>query len=193
MRISIRSLFCILLCALLAGCETTPKVDVDFNPEFSFAGKTRFAVLLPEVAGGGAVPAMNAMVAQRITRAVEAGLAARGYQIVEPGQAQMYVTFFVTSQDRADVHSYNTGFSYRRCWDPMRCGAYLNPEIDVRYYKQGTLLLDFIDPASKSLQWRGVTSKRLPSDPSAAERSELATEVVNAILDQFPPGAVVSP
>jgi Domain of unknown function (DUF4136) len=172
------------LCALLlAGCETTPKVGVDYNPQYVFAGKTRFAVVRPTG------PGMNDLMVQRLGGAIESALAARGYRIVPAAQADMLVSFFVTSQNKADVHTYNTGFAYRRCWDPLRCAGWASPEVDVRYYTEGTLLIDFIDPASKTLEWRGTTSKRLASKPSPSERDELAKEVVDAIIAQYPPGA----
>lgn len=173
-----------LACALLlAACESTPRVAVDYNPGFAFAGKTRFAVIRPTV------PGMNDLMAQRLMSSIESALRARGYQIVPPEQAELYASFFVTSQNKADVQTYNSGFAYRRCWDPYRCAGWASPQVDVRYYTEGTLMIDVIDPASKSLQWRGTTSKRLPSKPSPAERDKIASEVVGAILAQYPPGA----
>jgi hypothetical protein len=181
----IRSVLVLVLGALLlAGCETTPQVSVDYNPQYAFAGKPRFAVVRP---ANNAV--VNDLMAQRITGASESALTARGYAIVPPAQADMLVSFFVTSQDKADVHTYNTGFAYRRCWDPLRCAGWASPEVDVRYYTEGTLLIDFVDPASKTLEWRGSTSKRLPSKPSPADRDRIAKEVVEAIIAQYPPGS----
>jgi len=176
-------LFLLLSGLLLAACETTPAVSVDYNPQYAFAGKTRFAVVRP---ANGAV--VNDLLAQRLTTAIESALTARGYSLVPAAQADMLVSFFVTSQNKADVSTYNTGFAYRRCWDPLRCAGWASPQVDVRYYTEGTLLIDFIDPASKTLEWRGSTSKRLPSKPSPADRDRIAKEVVEAIIAQYPPG-----
>ncbi|MEZ5559855.1 MAG: DUF4136 domain-containing protein [Pseudomonadales bacterium] len=178
---------------ILAGCASTPEVGVDHNPAYDFAGKTRFAVLRPEAAiaaiGGRGTPVMDDLMANRLTRTIEGSLRARGYTIVPADQADMIVTFLVTTRDQTDVQAYNTGFGYRRCWDPRFCTGWANPEITIRQYTVGTLFIDFIDPATGSLQWRGTTSKRLPSKPPSQEkRDETASEVVNAIIDQFPPG-----
>src|SRR5690348_16630887 len=100
------------LSLVLAGCETQPKVGSDFNPQYDFAGKTRFAVMRPDVAQGGntastAVSVPNDLLAQRLTMAIEGALIARGMQVVPPAQADMIVTFFVTTQNQVDVRTYN--------------------------------------------------------------------------------------
>ena len=48
--------------------------------------------------------------------------------------------------------------------------------------------MDFIDPQSKQLQWRGAVTKRLSKTRSIEERKQLVSEVVNQIVAQFPPG-----
>ena len=180
--------------AILAGCASTPPVSVDHNPAYGFAGKTRFAVLRPEAAAaatsGRGAPVMNDLMAQRLTGALERTLRARGFQIVPATEADMYVTFFVTTENRTDIQTYNTGMSYGRCWDPMRCAGCANPEVSVQNYTVGTLFVDFIDPKSRTLEWRGTTTKRLPSNPSQEKRDEIVNTVVGAIIDQFPPGHV---
>jgi hypothetical protein len=192
-RISLR-VFLGVLIAILAGCASTPKVSVDSNPGFAFAGKSKFAVLRPEAAvaalGGSGAPVMNDLIARRLTTALEQHLRARGYQVVTPAEADMFVSFYVTTENRTDVRTYNDGFGYGRCWDPYRCAGWASPEISVQHYTQGTLFVDFIDPESKTLQWRGTTSKRLPSNPTQQERDELVNLVVGAIIDQYPPGRV---
>jgi hypothetical protein len=180
--------------AMLAACATTPRVSVDHNPDFDFGAKTRFAVMRPEAAvaamGGRGAPVMNDLMAQRLTRTIQTAMTARGFQMVSPAEADMFVTFFVTTENRTDIHTYNTGFGYGRCWDRFRCAGWANPEVSVQQYQMGTLFIDFIDPQSGVLQWRGTTSTRLPSNPSQEKRDETANKVVTAIIDQFPPGHV---
>ena len=183
MRSPLSHLFSLLSVLLLVGCESTPKVGVDYNPQYAFAGKTRFAVVRPESTGA------NDLVSQRLAREIENSLEAKGYTIVAPPQAELFVSFYVTTQNKVDVRTYNSGYGYRHCWDPLRCAAWARPEVDVKYYNEGSLLIDVIDPASKTLEWRGTTSKRLPSKASPAERDKLANEVVGAILAQYPPGS----
>jgi len=184
------------VCITLAGCQSAPKVSTDYNTAYDFAGKKRLAVLDPETAMaalGKPVlgPGMNGLMSRRLTKTIEKELQARGYELVLSKQADMIVTFFVTSRNKTQVNSYNNGFGYRRCWDAYRCAAFASPQVDVKNYTEGTLFIDFIDPKEKMLEWRGVTSKRLPSKANASisERDKLAAEVVGAILAKYPPGA----
>jgi hypothetical protein len=179
------------LVAVLAGCETTPEVNSDFNPSYQFAGKTRFAVLRPEKAlaltGKQVTVVMNDLLAERITIAVENALVARGYQVVPVEQADLIASFYVSRENKTDIRTYNTGFAYGRCAGPYRCGAWGGPtEVDVRNYQEGTLLIDVFDAKGKTLEWRGSTSKRLPSKASRSERDALVKEVVDAIIAKYP-------
>ena len=183
-------LLLLIAAALLAGCETTPQVSTDFNPQYDFARSTKYAVMRPDVAQGAgnartAVVVPNDLLAQRLTMAIEGALIARGMQVVNPEQADMIVTFFVTTQNQVDVRTYNAGFGYGACWT-YRCAAWASPQVDVRNYKEGTLYVDFIDKATHKLQWRGVTSERLPSKPSREKRDQIVRDAVNAIIAQYP-------
>jgi hypothetical protein len=176
---------------LLAGCESQPKVGSDFNPQYDFASRSKFAVMRPDVAQGGntartAVAVPNDLLAQRLTMAIEGALIARGFTVVPPEQADMIVTFFVTTQNQVDVRTYNAGFGYGACWSPYRCAMYANPQVDVRNYKEGTLYVDFIDKATRKLQWRGVTSDRLPNNPTREKRDQIVRDAVGAIIAQYP-------
>ena len=59
----------------------------------------------------------------------------------------------------------------------------------VRQYEQGTLLLDLIDPESKQLIWRGTGQTRLRDLKTPEEREARVREVVDRILERFPPEA----
>jgi len=98
----------------------------------------------------------------------------------------MLVSFLVTTENKTEIHEYNTGFAYHNCW---RCGPYLGASsIDVDQYTEGTLFVDFIDPKSKQLQWRGVVSKRLSRSRTMEERKQMIDEIVTSVIARFPPG-----
>ncbi len=170
--------------ALLGGCTSTPNVSTDFNPAYDFSAKHSFALVRKASTGNGAAQS-NDLLSNRIESAITTALAARGFKVVEPAQADMLVSFFVTSQSKTDIRTYNDGFSYRRCWS-ISCNT-MATTVDVRNYEEGTLFIDFIDPASRELQWRGLVSKRLSSKRTSAERDKLIRESVEAVLATFPP------
>ncbi len=55
-------------------------------------------------------------------------------------------------------------------------------------YTEGTLFVDFIDPQSKQLQWRGMVSKRLSKSRTMEERKQMVDEIVTSVIAKFPPG-----
>lgn len=181
---SIKALVVVFLSALAAACATGPQVTTDYNPAYNFSSATKFAVVTPQFASTSPA-ASNDLLRNRFVSAIEGALRSRGYQIVRPAEADMLVSFFVTTESKTDIRTYNTGYSYHRCWS-MACRGYAT-EVDVRQYDEGTLFIDFIDPASKQLEWRGEISKRLSKKKSIEERTKIVNEVVNAIIAEFPP------
>ena len=180
-------IFTLLLLGLLAsGCSTTPSVQTDYNSAYDFSRARSCAIVEPATVSNSLSRASNDILHNRISSAIRAALAARGFQVVEPAQADMLVSFLVTTENKTQIHEYNTGFAYQRCW---RCGPYLGATtIDVDQYTEGTLFVDFIDPQSKQLQWRGMVSKRLSKSRTMEERKQMVDEIVTNVIAKFPPG-----
>ncbi len=57
----------------------------------------------------------------------------------------------------------------------------------AREKQEGTLVLDFIDPESKSLVWRGTATSTVNPNASPEEQRELINRAVAEMLTQFPP------
>ena len=57
----------------------------------------------------------------------------------------------------------------------------------MREYERGTLLIDVLVPADRSLVWRGSASARIREESDPAQREQRIEEAVEAILDRFPP------
>jgi hypothetical protein len=58
----------------------------------------------------------------------------------------------------------------------------------AREYTMGTFVLDFFDVASKELVWRGSAEGKLREYNTPEQKQDRANEVVQKILEQFPPG-----
>jgi hypothetical protein len=182
---SLRLVPLVLLALLASACSTTPSVQTDYNGAYDFSRARSFAIVEPGTVSESLSVASNDILHNRISNAIRAALTARGFQVVGPGQADMLVSFLVTTENKTEIHEYNTGFAYQNCW---RCGPYLGASsIDVDQYTEGTLFVDFIDPKSKQLQWRGVVSKRLSKSRSMEERKQMVDEIVTNVIAKFPP------
>lgn len=180
----LRKLLILIFVAAMAACDSQPRVDSDFNPAFDFAAARKIAVIGP-AAVAGSVTRSGDLISARIENSVRSVLQARGYRIVEPGEADLLVSWFLTTRNKTDITTYNTGVGYR-CWS-YACRS-MATDVDVRNYQEGTLFIDFIDPHTRQLQWRGAASKRVDRSRSREERTRVLNEGVTAILGAFPPG-----
>jgi hypothetical protein len=100
------------------------------------------------------------------------------------------VSYGFGSEEKLDVYSspsaggyypygYGRGYGYG--------GWYGGSDVRVNQYTQGTLTIQLFDRESKNAVWVGWASKRLSDSDSRKEG--LLAEVINKILEPFPPGA----
>ena len=178
----------VALTIVMAGCSTTPRVAVDYDTSYSFADKRSYAFVEAPASAGG-----DDLLKQRLISALSTELTARGWRQVAKDEAQLWLSFVVTSESKQDVRmyqSYNAFFAYHRCYlcDPSPIWL---TDAYVVDYEEKTLTVDFIDPASNSLKWRGHTRSSLSEDEeirlTVAERVARANEAVAAVLAHFPP------
>ena len=60
-------------------------------------------------------------------------------------------------------------------------------DIDVYQYEEGNLILDFIDPKSKELIWRGSAKAVVGNEKTPEERQKKIEETIQKILEKYPP------
>lgn len=185
--------FCLLMLVVvgLSGCAGI-SVNTDYDTSRDFAALKHYAWLAPKTKPLIDPLVDNDLMDKRIQRAVEAELQKLGY-VRAAGDigADFLITYHVSAEDRIKVSSFHTNFGYYPCWHPgcVGYGFGYQPDVHVRQYKEGTFMLDVIDPASQQLMWRGVAGKQLTSG-TPQERDEYVRAIVTAILAKFPPGRV---
>jgi hypothetical protein len=177
---------------LLASCRGIP-VSTDYEPERDYSALKTYAWKEP-MRKIIIDPLLDTdLMSDRIHRAVEARLTALGFSkaLADEG-ADFFITFNISSAERFSVNSFHSHFGYRSCWNCSGFGGFGGgQDITVRQYTLGALMLDVIDPASERLIWRGVGEKRIPRFKTPQERDLYIAEIVQAILDHFPPGKII--
>ena len=156
-----------LLLPLTAQSQT---VKVDFDQDADFSRYKTFAWSPTQQ------PAPNAANHVRITRAVEAELVARGLTKAEPGSADLLVAYEgkVGQKLRGERSSSETG------WQP----ADLRTTIDLKLVKEGTLIVELYDQASRQRVWRSIATDT-PATPDMIE--EQIRTFVKKSFGGFPP------
>jgi hypothetical protein len=165
MKLRLVRLTPVLFALLGAGCSSV-RVATDWDRQYDFAGLHTYswARTKDDDADAARAPFLD----RRIRQAVDAELAARGYESRESG-GDFLVVYHVKVRDRVNVYSY--GPRWRR-WH------------DVDTYKEGTLVLGIVDRARDEIVWNGwgegIVSEAGPSE-------EAVREAVAKILKEFPP------
>jgi hypothetical protein len=106
---------------------------------------------------------------QSIRGALKQDLAARGLTEATTGQPDFLVSYHVKQQQKFDYDTVGYGFYG---WPG---GA------DVTEYTQGTLIIDFIDPQTNQVFWRGTGSEVVnhPDSPNTAKIDKAVAKIVN--------------
>jgi uncharacterized protein DUF4136 len=118
----------------------------------------------------------NTLVDKRIRDALTRDLEARGFRYSPDGQADFKIAYYAREREKAEVEG--TGYGMPRRW---RWGW--GPTLWTRYYTEGSVVVDFIDPASNQLIWRGrVTDTVKGLDQSDKQIDQGANELVKRFL-----------
>ena len=56
-------------------------------------------------------------------------------------------------------------------------------------FEEGSLILDFVDPESNKLIWRGSAKAQIDSVDTPEKREKLINAAVNEILGKYPPSS----
>jgi hypothetical protein len=190
----LKTISIVIAILMLSACATTFDVSTDYDQGFDFGGKNTFAIVTPD----NLDTASDALAIGRIENALKTQLEVRGFVSASQTDADLLISYFATSKREQDVQtyqSYNNYYNYSSCYRCGRMGGYGMPmsttEVRVVDYTEGVLIVDIIDPKTKSVKWRGQTSARVSTstanDMDVTERADLVNNAVNAILNSYPP------
>lgn len=121
------------------------------------------------------------LVKKRVLDAIETELMKKGFTKEDTSKAEITVYAQATTAEKMNVNSYGYGYGYG--WGPYPYGR----NIDVSYYTQGSLIIDFVDNKKDELIWRGIGTAVLQDRGTPDEREQFISEAVAKILDQYPP------
>jgi hypothetical protein len=181
--ILISSFFACIL-ALVAGCQTGPKVSSEFNPEMDFSGYKTFVILpLPSSIPGGD-PGMVLRTGRFVEQAVIDNLTAKGFQQSDPETADFAVNLTGQVVPKLDITDMGYTVAPARGWYGYYQPYAYNMGVDVDQYDEGTLIIEVYDVATKEMSWVGWGVARRKSEAPDMEKVSAA---VDSILADFPP------
>ena len=190
-KLRIISLVCIY--SVLNACSSV-SVSTDFDQASDFSQLKNYQWKPGNIPITNTDPRIaNNLMDIRIRSTIDRQLASQGF-IKQYGNSDFSVIYHVTTEDKIELHNYNTHGGYGPAWGWGTGYGYRGmahghgySETVVKEYKKGTLIIDIIDQKSGQLIWRGMGSKRIPSKTNPEKLDELVNLVVESILKNFPP------
>lgn len=122
---------------------------------------------------------VDPIVVQQIRDAIDTQLAAKGMTKTDADTADMYVGIQTSIQQQQQWNAYGTGGGWR-FGGGMASATSSTIQI-------GTLGVDFYDPATKQLVWRGSATKTLNPSKNAQTNLNRVNQAVAKLLKTFPP------
>ena len=174
----------------VAGCASTPSVDVQRNEEITAGAFRSFAWVDPL---GTDREGYESFVTVRLKRDVQAALEARGMTYDE-ANPDARVNFYANVEARQEVRRVPVGPLDARYvpgaygYYGFRAGLY-DPfpvyDTEVREYNEGTLTIDVVEASTNRLAWSGTLHGRVTK--KALEDPETTTRIaVERVLSEFP-------
>lgn len=183
----LRWLLGICAIAMLAACATGPRISTEFDPKSDFSRYQTWAFYEPiSMEGAGYATFLT----ERIRADVRSEMERRGYRYAE-ASPDLRVNFQVTVQDRIrtspgfyDPFGYGGYGPYG--WGGWYPGAYGFGPQQIDSYREGTLVIDVVDPAQNRLVWTASATSRVSTSRSLQERARNVDLSISEIFKQFP-------
>lgn len=167
------------------SCGPSLKVHSDYDKNTNFGQYKTFSLYKTD-SMGSAISTLNQ---ERILNAVVSEMTKKGFQQTS-SNPDLLVNTVAVLKDKVALSSntdyYGYGGVYRPYYWGGGLGASSTTTYNVQNYKDGSLIIDVVDAASKRLVWQGVGNSEIDKplkDPDAA-----ISQAIGKIMTNFPPG-----
>lgn len=170
---AIHAFFVLFLMGFAANCSTIYDVQYHYDKQTNFENlKTYDWMAVPEKAD------TNNLVVELLKKAVNAELQAKGLMMTS-NNPDFLITEHLGRKDKA-IGNRSSGYGMPE--------GYSGPKnLSTHQFKEGSLILDFVDAESKKVIWRGATRAGIDYVNTPELKEKLINEAAQEILKKFPP------
>jgi Domain of unknown function (DUF4136) len=176
-----------LLALIIFTACSTVKVSQDYSPDVDFSTLKKFNWKKKEQKKTGDARIDNPLLNTRIRNAVEHYLAEKGHQKASNGNPDFYVSYEYMIESKIVSDNSSVGFGVGRSSRGRYGGLSLSSGGGVSERDEATMLIDFTDAATANLTWRGTGTRRTSQHLTPKQKDQEIKELVEKILNQFPP------
>ena len=164
----------------LVGCSTI-SVNVDYDTDYNFNGKTKYAIVHSDRAGD------NTLTNDRIIEALTQVLNAKSYKKVKKEEADLIFVFHVNVQDKTELRTDYQMVGYGGYGFGRGFGGGVIETTSAYNYTEGTLVVDALNPKTKKIVWRGIVKDELSSSSSTPEeKTAYIHKIITKLMEKFP-------
>ena len=161
------------------ACAST-QVKIDYEHGADFARYHSFALQKGTIVAQGLVDTRNTLVRDRIDAALADGLRAKGF-VAAADNPDLLVTYVAGARTRQELEHIDWAYP----WGPFWVGPGYS-DFWISEHEQGTLIIDFVEAATKKLVWRALV---VAFDQPFSERRFIDAAVSKALAKYPPPAA----
>ncbi len=168
----------IIALASIAGCRSEIRVYSDYDREYNLKKYRTFNWSQNINVELGKHPLQyNELSDKRMKSAVQEQMVRRGY-VSSTDKPDLVIHYHIIIDDLSIVTTDPHGYFYGPYWMHLRTNVYK--------YKEGTLIIDLMDPKTNNLIWRGWAASALPESYSPDQLEGLIKTAVAKIFRKFP-------
>ena len=173
------------LCFALLACSST-RVWQDYDTQANFSGLKGYAWQQLEQKKTDNPHIDNSLLDDRVRSAIDSNLRSKGYNKTNREQAGFLIVYHYAIREQSHDNRGHTRVGVSRgYWGYY--GTYVVVD-DHRYdADRYELIIDFLDPNSEKILWRGSVNKKLLKSSGPQQATERVNRVVADILSKFPP------
>lgn len=176
----------LFLLGLLQGCVGIP-VATDYAVGSDFSVIKTYAWLEPKQKIILDPYVDNDLMNKRLHDSIDRVMKTKGYKLSAKEQADVFISYHLSSYEKLKSTHYHSHFGYYPCYGCFSGAVGFDTGSDITQYREGSFIIDLVDPKSRQLLWRGVAERRLPKSGTPEKRDEYVNDIVAAILAKFPP------
>jgi hypothetical protein len=172
-------LFAVFVSIIAAGCAPMLEVNQDFDYEADFAAFKTYDLMPKEDVEVSTDAAMKfadrrQVLEDELRKAIKANMEAKGFQRVNE-DPDLLVAYYVGV--RNEIFMSNYGMTY----------ADITGNVMVQSVQDGSMRIDFVDPKTERLVWRGMAYGAVNRDPTEEMIRKNVDRAVKKTIDQYPP------
>ena len=163
----------LLLMVLVSGCSRL-EVSVDYDDTYNFNKASTIVVSHENKAND------NTLFSDRIIKALNSNLESKNYKRASEKEADLIFVFHTNVADKTQVSTeyISMGRGYRFGGMMASTSSY--------DYREGTIVIDALNPKTKKIVWRGIGTKELSQKNTPQEKTQAITRVIDKIMEKFP-------